>query len=177
MLVGSCYEILIAKLKMWNLCHAWWPTTIKPIASAFFRNCLIVQMKMKTSCQEYEYTQFNCNSLLLQVVNFTIRQTKKNIFFLNPCSLSTNEGICDRKTAFFKSALLYEPSDTERILLKPTRAAKFKQSPYFLNRSRTSPQMCWVKYLWEITFLKRLNVHLSNSCVHDDGRKREFSSL
>ena len=59
----------------------------------------------------------------------------KNNLYLKPCSLSTNEDIRDRKTSF-QSADLYEPSDIKRIRLKPTRAAQFKRSAYFLNRLR-----------------------------------------
>ena len=42
--------------------------------------------------------RFHCNSLLLQAVHFSIRQTKKTLY-LKLCSLSTNEDIRNRKTA------------------------------------------------------------------------------
>ena len=60
---------------------------------------------------------------------------EKNTLYFKPRNLSTNEDMCDRKKAL-QLADLYAPSDTKRILLKPTRAAQFKQSAYFLNRPR-----------------------------------------
>ena len=60
----------------------------KPIASAFVRNCSIVQMKMKTSYQELRVYKISPQFVAPSGCSFYDPKNEKNILYLKPCSLS-----------------------------------------------------------------------------------------
>ena len=102
--IGSCYEILTAKLKMHLVALKFVPLLITDDQKV---NRVRVCQELLDRSDEDEnlflrimstqnFTAIRCSFM---AVHFTIRQTKET-HYLKPCSLSTNEDICDRKTAF-----------------------------------------------------------------------------
>ena len=81
--VGSCCEMLSAKLKISQHCCEIYatPDDRRPRSQSRPRlsgTAWSFRWKWKLLVKNYEYTKFHCNSLLLQAVHFTIRQTKKH---------------------------------------------------------------------------------------------------